>query len=62
MLWLGAVFVVQGFVFQIAVVALTARLARWPGWSRGARWLRGASGLLFVGLAARLAGARVAGS
>lgn len=62
MLVLGAVFVVQGLAFLLVVVALTARLARWPGWSRSGRWLQGASGLLFVGLAARLAGARVGGA
>jgi threonine/homoserine/homoserine lactone efflux protein len=57
-LGLGALFVVQGLVFLLAVVVLTARIARWPAWAGSARWLQAASGLLFLALAARLAGVR----
>lgn len=60
LLVLGAVFVLQGLVFLLCVVAITARLARLALWSRGRRALQAASGLLFVGLAARLAGGRLA--
>jgi threonine/homoserine/homoserine lactone efflux protein len=60
MLALGALFVLQGLLFLLAVVALTARLARLPGLSRSGRWLQGLSGLLFVALAVRLAGSRLA--
>ena len=57
-LMLGALFAVQGLLFVLVVVALTARIARWPAWAGSARWLQAAGGLLFLGLAARLAGTR----
>jgi threonine/homoserine/homoserine lactone efflux protein len=56
-LLLGAIFVVQGLLFLLLVVAVTARLARLPFWPATARWLRAAAGLLFIGLAVRLASA-----
>jgi threonine/homoserine/homoserine lactone efflux protein len=56
-LLLGAVFVVQGLLFLLLLVFVTSRLARLAPWARGARALRASAGLLFVGLAARLAGA-----
>ena len=56
---LGALFVLQGLLFLLAVVALTARLARAPTLAGRARWLQGLSGLLFLALAARLAGSRL---
>lgn len=59
-LGLGALFVLQGTLFLFAVVALTARLARSPRLARQARALRAVGGLLFVGLALRLAGTRSA--
>lgn len=52
---LGAIFVVQGFVFLALVAWLVAPLGRRP---LAARWRRGAQatgGVLFAGLAARLA-------
>ena len=51
---LGALFVVQGTLFLLAVVALATRLRalRWPA-STG-RWLHGSAGLLFALLAWRL--------
>jgi threonine/homoserine/homoserine lactone efflux protein len=55
---LGVLFVVQGLLFLLAVVALTARIARWPALAGAARWLNGAGGVLFLALAARLATAR----
>ncbi len=55
---LGGLFVVQGLVFLLAVVALTRRFARWPALAGASRWLEGAAGLLFLALAARLAGMR----
>ena len=57
-LMLGALFAVQGLLFLLAVVGLTERIARWPAWAGSARWLQAAGGLLFLGLAARLAGTR----
>jgi threonine/homoserine/homoserine lactone efflux protein len=60
-LGLGAIFVLQGTAFLLLVVALTSRLARVPGLAGSARWLQAAGGMLFVGLAVRLAGARVDG-
>jgi RhtB (resistance to homoserine/threonine) family protein len=59
LLFLGALFVLQGLTFLLAVVGLTARLARVPGLSRSGRWLQGLGGLLFFALAARLAGSRL---
>lgn len=61
LLALGALFVLQGLLFLLAVVLLTARLARAPALARSGRWLQGLSGLLFLTLAARLAGSRLAG-
>ena len=61
LLALGALFVLQGLLFLLAVVLLTARLARAPALARSGRWLQGLSGLLFLALAARLAGSRLAG-
>ncbi len=55
---LGALFFVQSLLFLLLVVALTARVARWPALSGAARWLNAAGGLLFLVLAARLAGTR----
>jgi len=60
-LLLGAWFVVQSLLWLLAVVLLTSRLARVPALARYVRWLRGAAGLLFIALAARLAGAGVEG-
>jgi threonine/homoserine/homoserine lactone efflux protein len=59
-LLLGALFVLQGTLFLFAVVALTARLARSPRLAQRARALRVVGGLMFVGLALRLAGTRAA--
>ncbi len=52
---LGGWMVVQGTLFLFALVALTAWARRLGGSPRLARWLNGAGGLLFLGLAARLA-------
>ena len=51
---LGALFVVQGTLFLLAVVALATRLRalRWP--TSTGRWLHGSAGLLFALLAWRL--------
>ena len=57
-LGLGALFIVQGLLFLLVVVALTARLKRWPVLVGAARWLQAAGGFLFLVLAARLAGVR----
>ncbi|MES3015254.1 MAG: LysE family translocator [Pseudomonadota bacterium] len=51
---LGALFIVQGFVFLLAVVALAGRLRRIGVSSRWARALQFAGGALFAGLALRL--------
>lgn len=59
-LGLGAIFVVQGTAFLLAVVALAARMRRLPSSQRTARWLNGLGAALFALLAVRLAGARVA--
>lgn len=61
LLLLGALFVLQSLLFLLAVVALTAWLARAPALHGAARWLQGLSGVLFFALAARLAGSRLAG-
>ena len=60
-LGLGAVFVVQGTLFLLAVVVLSARLRRLPSSPRAVRWLNGAGAALFAVLAVRLAGARSPG-
>lgn len=57
-LGLGAIFVVQGTAFLLAVVVLTARLRRLPSSPRAARWLHGVGAVLFAALALRLASAR----
>jgi threonine/homoserine/homoserine lactone efflux protein len=59
-LWLGLLFIVQSLLFLLAVVLLTARLSRLrlPGGS--GRWLQALGGGLFLVLAARLAGTRLA--
>lgn len=59
LLFLGAWFVLQGLLFLLAVVGLTARLARMPALAGSGRWLQGLGGLLFFALAARLAGSRL---
>ncbi|MDQ2733666.1 MAG: LysE family translocator [Pseudomonadota bacterium] len=54
-LFLGACFVAQGFLFLILFSLLVAPLRRWrpsPAWRRS---LQASGGLLFAGLAARLA-------
>jgi len=56
---LGAWSIVQGMLFLAALVALTASLRRLGGSPRLVRALNAAGGLLFVGLAARLAQAEV---
>ena len=61
-LGLGAVFVVQGLLFLLAVVAATARLSRLPRLAAAARVSCAAAGLLFIALAWRLAGARFQGA
>lgn len=52
---LGAWAIVQGLVFLLVLVAVTAALRRLGGSPRLARALNAAGGLLFLGLAARLA-------
>jgi threonine/homoserine/homoserine lactone efflux protein len=59
-LGLGAIFVVQGTVFLLAVVALAARLRRLPSSLGASRWLHGLGASLFTLLAIRLASARAA--
>ncbi|MBI5718939.1 MAG: LysE family translocator [Burkholderiales bacterium] len=59
-LGLGVIFVVQGTLFLLAVVALAARLRRLPSSPRAARWLHGVGAVLFAALALRLASARAA--
>jgi threonine/homoserine/homoserine lactone efflux protein len=56
---LGAWSIVQGMLFLVVLVALTASLRRLGGSPRLARGLNAAGGLLFVGLAARRAQAEV---
>ena len=53
-LLLGAWFVVQGFVFLMALVLLASRLSRLQTTDGARRWLNGLGGLLFIGLALRL--------
>jgi threonine/homoserine/homoserine lactone efflux protein len=57
-LGLGAVFLVQGTLFLLALVALAARLRRLPASPRTARWLNGLGAGLFALLAARLVATR----
>ncbi len=59
-LGLGAIFVVQGTLFLLAVVALAAWLRKLPASPGAARWLNAAGALLFALLALRLAGTRAA--
>lgn len=54
-LFLGAWLVVQGTVFLLVLVAVTARLRSLGGSPRLGRWLNGIGGGLFLGLAAKLA-------
>jgi threonine/homoserine/homoserine lactone efflux protein len=54
-LFLGAWFVVQGTFFLAGFVLLVAPLARWRPSAALERVLQGLGGLLFIGLAARLA-------
>jgi threonine/homoserine/homoserine lactone efflux protein len=56
---LGAWSLVQGMLFLLAVVAITASLRRLGGSPRLRRLLNAAGGLLFLGLAGRLAQAEV---
>jgi threonine/homoserine/homoserine lactone efflux protein len=56
---LGALFIVQSLLFLLGVVLLTARLSRVPALVGRARWLQAIGGLLFLALAARLAGTRL---
>lgn len=58
-LGLGLLFIVQSTLFLLAVVLLSARLSRLGVLARSARALQAAGGLLFIALAARLAGARL---
>jgi len=53
-LLLGAWFVVQGFVFLMALVLLASRLSRLQTTDAARRGLNGLGGLLFIGLALRL--------
>jgi threonine/homoserine/homoserine lactone efflux protein len=55
---LGLLFIVQSTLFLLAVVLLAARLSRVRALARSARALQAAGGLLFIVLAARLAGSR----
>ena len=58
-LGLGLLFIVQSTLFLLAVVLLTARLSRLGALARSARALQATGGLLFIALAARLAGTRL---
>jgi threonine/homoserine/homoserine lactone efflux protein len=57
-LLLGAWFVVQGFVFLMALVAVAARLSRLQASDAARRWLNGLGGLVFIALAVRVLRAR----
>lgn len=59
---LGGLFVAQGTLFLLAVVAVASRLRalRWPPSAR--RWLQGTAGLLFTALAWRLWTSRAPGA
>lgn len=52
---LGGWMVAQGALFLVALVLITARLRRLRGSPTLGRWLNGLGGVLFLGLAARLA-------
>ena len=54
-LFLGGCFVAQGFVFLVLFTLLVAPLRRWRPSQAWRRSLQASSGLLFAGLAARLA-------
>lgn len=54
-LFLGAWLVVQGMLFLLVLVAVTARLRRLGGSPRLGRWLHGLGGGLFLALAGKLA-------
>jgi threonine/homoserine/homoserine lactone efflux protein len=54
-LFLGAWFVAQGFVFLVVFVLLVAPLGRWRPSGAWRRSLQAGGGLVFAGLAARLA-------
>jgi threonine/homoserine/homoserine lactone efflux protein len=56
---LGLLFIVQSTLFLLAVVLLAERLSRVRALARSARALQAAGGLLFIVLAARLAGSRL---
>ncbi len=56
---LGAVAVTQGLLFLLVVVVLTRRLSRAPRWPRMGGALNAVGGLVFLGLAARLAVSRL---
>ena len=56
---LGAGSIVQGMLFLLVIVAVTASLRRLGGSPRVTRALQAAGGVLFLGLAARLAQAEV---
>ena len=58
---LGALFVLQGLLFLLGVVLVTARVSRLPALAGSGRGLQTLGGLLFFALAARLAGSRLAG-
>jgi threonine/homoserine/homoserine lactone efflux protein len=58
-LGLGLLFIVQSLLFLMAVVLLTVRLSRVRALARSARALQAAGGLLFIALAASLAGTRL---
>jgi threonine/homoserine/homoserine lactone efflux protein len=55
---LGGWFVVQNLVYMLGLVWLAARLRRFGASARAQRVLNAAGGLLFIGLALRLLGAR----
>jgi threonine/homoserine/homoserine lactone efflux protein len=57
-LLLGAWFVVQGFLFLMALVAVAARLSRLQASDAARRWMSGLGGLLFMALALRILRAR----
>jgi threonine/homoserine/homoserine lactone efflux protein len=57
-LLLGAWFVVQGFVFLMALVLVAARLSRLQASNVARRRLNGLGGLLFIALALRILGAK----
>ena len=60
-LGLGAVFIVQSSIFLLAVVAVAARMRRWPSSPRLARGLNALGGTLFAVMALRLVTTRQPG-